>query len=268
MNTLETKTVHVNDISISYKEMGKGYPLICITGFSGTMDIWSPAMLEGLAENNRVIIFDNRGIGGTTASDEKFTIELFAADTSGFMDALNIKKANILGWSMGTYIAQELALNYPDKINRLILYAADCGGKEAIPPSPDVAAILADTSGTPKDRDERLVELMYPKSWLEKNPDPHVYMQKITETASPQSIEGQLMAMTDWSGTYSRLPNITQNTLLITGTEDVLTPPQNSLMMVEKIPGAWLVQYANGGHGVMFQKPEEMTQVINVFLSE
>jgi len=268
VNTIKTKTVHVNDIDISYKEMGKGYPLILIMGFSGTMEMWSPVMLEGLAENNRVIIFDNRGIGGTTASDKKFSIELFTADTSGFMEALNIKSANILGWSMGTYVAQELALNYPGKVNRLILYAADCGGKEAIPSSPEITAILMDTSGTPRDRGERLIGLILPERWLEKNPDPRMYMQTMTEAASSQSIEGQLTAMMDWSGTYSRLSNITQNTLLITGTEDVLTVPQNSLMMMEKIPGAWLVQYSAGGHGVMFQNPEEIAQVANVFLSE
>lgn len=268
VNTIETKTVHVNDVDISYKEMGKGYPLILIMGFSGTMEMWSPVMLEELADNNRVIMFDNRGIGGTTASDKKFTIELFAADTSGFMDALNIKSANILGWSMGTYVAQELALSYPDKVNRLVLFAADCGGKEAMPPSQEIIAMLADTSGTPDDRGDRLMGLLLPERWLEKNPDPKKYMQKITETASAGSIEGQFVAMMEWNGTYSRLSDLTQKTLLLTGTEDVLTPPQNSLMMAEKIPGAWLVQYANGGHGVMFQNPKEIAQVTNVFLSD
>ena len=172
---------------------------------------------------------------------------------------------------MGGYIAQELALTYPDKVNRLILYAADCGGKEQILPSEEVTAMMTGTSGTDQDRGERLLRtlsLILPQSWLEMNPDPQKYMQNMTESASSQGIEGQLTAMMDWSGSYSRLSNISQNTLLITGTEDVVTPPQNSLMMLEKIPGVWLVQYAGGGHGVMFQNPEEMAQVIKVFLFE
>ena len=268
VNTVKAKTVHVNDIDISYKEMGKGYPLIMIMGFSGTMEMWSPVMLKELAGNNRVIILDNRGIGGTTASDKKFTIELFAADMSGFLDALNIKSANILGWSMGGYIAQELALTYPDKVNRLILYGADCGGKEQILPSQEVTAMMMGTSETDQEKEEKVRSLLFPQSWREMNPDPQKYMQNITESASSQAIEGQITAMEDWSGSYSRLSNISQNTLLITGTADIVTPPQNSLMMMEKIPGAWLVQYPGGGHGVMFQNPEEMAQVIKVFLSE
>lgn len=267
ISTVKTKTVHVADIDVGYKEMGKGYPLILIMGFSGTMELWSPIMLNELAENNRVIIFDNRGIGGTTASAKAFTISLFAADTSGLMDALNIKTADILGWSMGTYTAQELALNYPEKVNRLILLAADCGGKEAILPSPDILEKLADTSGSPDERGERMLKLMLPEKWLAENPNPALYMQEMTETVSPESIEGQFTAMMNWAGTYSRLYGISQRTLLITGTEDILTPPQNSLMMVDKIPAAWLVQYPGGGHGVMFQKPEEIARLINVFLS-
>ena len=263
---LITKKVRVNDIDIAYREAGAGYPLILVMGFSGTMDLWSPGLISGLSQNNRVIIFDNRGMGSTSSSDREFSIRLFADDAVGLMDALNIKKANVLGWSMGTYIAQELALNYPEKVNRLILYAADVGGDKAVH-SPDVMAQLGDTSGTERERGERLLRLIFPASWLKENPDPRKYMQMTSEPVLPESIKKQGLACWKWSGTFSRLPQITAPVLLIAGVDDIVTPPQNSIMMVDQIPAAWLVQVKNGGHGLMFQYPEILVKIADLFLS-
>jgi pimeloyl-ACP methyl ester carboxylesterase len=263
---LITQKVHVGDIDIAYKEAGAGYPLILIMGSNGTMDLWSPALISALSKNNRVIIFDNRGMGLTSSSDSEFSIKLFAEDTTGLMDALNIAKANVLGWSMGTYIAQELALNHPDKVNRLILYAADAGGDKAIH-SPDVIAQLNDTSGTERERGERLLRLIFPASWLKENPDPRKYMQMTTEQVLPESIKRQGIACEKWAGTYDRLSQIKVPVLLITGTDDVISPPQNSIMMVDKIPAAWLVQIKGGGHGLMFQYPEKFVEIATLFLS-
>jgi pimeloyl-ACP methyl ester carboxylesterase len=123
--------VSVGDIDIAYKVFGEGDPLLLIMGYSGTMDLWSPEVLAELAAHYKVIIFDNRGMGNTIASGKKFTIELFADDTAGLLDALDIERSHVLAWSMGTNIAQELVLNYPDKVDKLILYAADCGRRDS-----------------------------------------------------------------------------------------------------------------------------------------
>ena len=261
-----TKMIHVGDIDIAYKKFGEGDPLLLIMGYSGTMDLWAPEMLKELAARYQVIIFDNRGMGKTTASDKEFTIELFADDTRGLLDALGIERAHVLGWSLGTYIAQELALNYPDKVDKLILYAGDCGGKEAIYPGPEVLDILADTSGTPQERGERLLKTLFPEKWLEEHPDPRTYFPEVTETSSDENIERQYKAWQNWKGTYSRLPKITPPTLLITGTDDINTPWQNSLMMIDLIPGAWLVQLKDGGHGVMYQYPKKFSRIVLTFL--
>jgi pimeloyl-ACP methyl ester carboxylesterase len=221
----EAKTIRVGDIDIAYQALGEGEPLMLIMGYSGTMDLWAPQVLQELGAHYKLIIFDNRGMGRTTASDKEFTIELFADDTAGLLDALDIERAHVLGWSMGTYIAQELALRRPDKVNKLILYAADCGGQQAIQSSPEVLQILADTSGTPQERGERLFGLLFPSKWLEEHPDPGTYFPMPTETSSPENTERQYKAMDSWTGSHIRLPQITQDTLLITGTDDVLTPP-------------------------------------------
>jgi pimeloyl-ACP methyl ester carboxylesterase len=263
---LITQKVRVGDIDIAYREAGTGYPLILIMGSSSAMDMWSPVLISGLSQNNRVIIFDNRGIAATTSSDREFSIRLFADDTAGLMDALNIKKANVLGWSMGTYIAQELVLNYPERVNRLILYAADAGGDKAVQ-SAEVIAQLNDTSGTERERGERLLRLIFPASWLKENPDPRKYMLMPTEQVLPESIKKQGIACWKWAGTFDRLSQIKVPVLLITGTDDVISPPENSIIMVGQIPAAWLVQIKNGGHGLMFQYPERLVKIADLFLS-
>ena len=128
VQNISSKKVHVGDIDIAYKTFGKGDPIIMINGYSFAMDSWDPVLLRKLAANHTLIIFDNRGIGNTTSGDEKvYSIGLFANDTAGLLEALKISKADVLGWSMGGAIAQELALNYPDRIGKLIVYASFCG---------------------------------------------------------------------------------------------------------------------------------------------
>lgn len=258
----EVHRLQVDDIEIAYKTFGEGEPLLLITGFSGTMDLWAPEVLAQLAQHYQVIIFDNRGMGLTTASDKEFTIELFAEDTAGLLDALKLERAHVLGWSLGTNMAQELALNHPDKVDKLILYAADCGGKDAIDPPTWVMDILNDPSATP----EQMLSTLFPKKWLEEHPDPTEYFPIPTEESSPENVQRQYDAWRNWSGTYSRLPQISQPTLLITGAEDVCTPWQNSLIMVNRIPGDWLVQIQGAGHGLMYQYPEKFSQVLLTFL--
>jgi pimeloyl-ACP methyl ester carboxylesterase len=140
INVLEiaTKKVHVGDIDIAYKIFGKGQPVLLINGFSAPLDFWEPTFLGKLASNHTVVTFDNRGIGNTTSGDNKFTIPQFANDASGLLDALNISNADIIGWSMGGMIAQELALTHPDKVGKLIIYASTCGGKETVQPNPEI----------------------------------------------------------------------------------------------------------------------------------
>jgi pimeloyl-ACP methyl ester carboxylesterase len=108
------------------------------------MDAWDPTMLRDLSSNHTVIIFDNRGVGNTTAGTKPFSIIQFANNTAGLLDALKIQKVDVLGYSMGSFISQQLTLLHPEKVNRLLLYAASCGGKENIPQSPEVVKIVSD----------------------------------------------------------------------------------------------------------------------------
>jgi len=258
--------IPAGDIKIAYKEVGTGDPLLLIMGWDGTLDLWDPLVVNTLAAHYRVIIFDNRGMGRSTATEENFTIELFADDTANFMDALGLERTHILGWSMGTQIALELALDHPEKVDKLILYSANCGGDEGIFPDPEVTNKFRNISGTPEERALRAFEVLLPEQWLAEHPDPGTYFPNVTETSPQEHIDAQWYAMENWNGSYSRLPQITQDTILIIGTEDIVFPPRNSFIIAEQIPGSWLVQFKGGGHGLMFQYPEKFSSIVLYFI--
>lgn len=109
-------------------------------------------------------------MGNTGDGEREFTIEQFADDTGGLMNALGIRKAHVLGWSMGSLIAQELVLKHPEKVDKLILYAAYCDAN-MFPPSPEVIGKLRDTSGTPEEQGMRWISLLFPGDWLESHGD-------------------------------------------------------------------------------------------------
>ena len=129
--------VHVGDIEMAYKMFGKGDPILLISPAQADMNYWEPSLLSSLSSNHTVIVFDNRGVGNTTTGIKPFSVQQFANDTAGLLDALKIQKADVLGYSLGSFIAQQLAVTHPDKVNRLVLIATTCGGKESIPPSPE-----------------------------------------------------------------------------------------------------------------------------------
>src|ERR671921_18028 len=128
IQSIPSKKVHVGDIDITYKTFGKGDAILLISGSGNVMDVWPSSMLQELSLNHTVIIFDNRGVGNTTTGSKPFAIQQFANETVGLLDALKIQRADVLGFSMASFIAQELTLTHPEKVNRLILYGASCGG--------------------------------------------------------------------------------------------------------------------------------------------
>jgi pimeloyl-ACP methyl ester carboxylesterase len=233
--------------------------------------MWSPTLLNELSANRTVIIFDNRGVGESTVGTKEFSISQFANDTIGLLDVLNITDADMFGFSMGSFIAQELALKNPNRVNSLILYASSCGGVEAIPPSPQALQAIAvvTNSSTPiREGIDNITSTMFPTEWFEANPDYQTYIPLSKEPVIPEIVQRQQNAIICWftKGTCQDLSNITQPALVIVGTEDIWTPPVNSLMIAEKVPAAWLVQVRDSGHGLMYQFPDKFTRVVSTFL--
>jgi pimeloyl-ACP methyl ester carboxylesterase len=256
----------VGDIEIAYRIQGQGEPLLLIMGLAGTMDIWDPTMMGQLTQHYRVIIFDNRGIGGTTLGTQPFTIPQMADDTAGLLQALGIDHAYVLGWSMGSHVGQELVLKYPQRVDRLILYASLCGGREAIR-APETMQQFTDTSGGPLQRGQRLLNLILPPAWVR---DHLPYLLEVfvhpLDRASQATVDKQVQAEREWAGTCDRLSQVSRPTLVVTGSDDQATPPANSLILAERIPNAWLAYFAGGGHGMMYQYPEQFASTIQSFL--
>ena len=217
LQNMPAKKVHVGDIDIAYKvnDIG-GVPLV--------MSAWPPSMLQELSSNHTVIIFDNRGVGNTTSGTKPFSIEQFANDTSGLLSALQIHKADVLGFSVGSLIAQELILMHPAMVNKLILYASDCGGKESISPSPQVGqAILSDPQAlssvikNPSQTAQAFLPLLFPQKWIAENPN---FVSKfltmfgvLKEIDPPDTIIRQFQAIGSWTGSCNDLSKISIPTL-------------------------------------------------------
>ena len=261
------KTVEVNGVTLAYREIGSGYPLLMINGFASTMDTWNPPLLTMLAAHFQVIIFDNRGTGYSSTSDEPFSIPLFADDTVALMDALGISRAHVFGLSMGASIAQELVLARPGVVDRLILVAGTSGGDKAEQMLQETWETLADKSGSPVDLADRMFSVLFPGEWLATH-DPWQYCPEVHEITSEESAARQAEAFTGWQGSYDRLPGIRCPVLVITGTEDVIIPAKNAGLLAERIPGARLVRVPGAGHGLQYQCPRVLGSAIISFLAE
>ncbi len=154
-------TVKVNDIEIDYELRGQGFFLVMIMGFAGNMQWWPPALVETLANHYRLLLFDNRGTGKTTSNGWCYSIQLMAKDTLGLMDALGIQQAHILGVSMGGMIAQEIALNDPERVRQLVLGFTACGFWSGATMSPNLVNLWLDYSTRAEVRKRRFLTNLF-----------------------------------------------------------------------------------------------------------
>jgi pimeloyl-ACP methyl ester carboxylesterase len=265
IRSIPVKNAAIDDISIAYRDFGSGKPLVLINGFASTMDMWNPPVLSALAEQFRIIIFDTRGTGYSSSSGKPFSIPLFAGDTLSLMDALDIPRAHVLGLSMCASVALELALGWPDRVERLVLVSGQCGGQEAVRMRPEVWATLSDKSGTASDVADRMFSLLFPRQWRATH-DPFRYCPEVYETTSGESAARQADAFLSWTGCCSRLHAIRVPVLIVTGTEDVVIPPENSSHLAKNIPGAEVIPFCGAGHGLMYQVPREFAGALLSFL--
>ena len=284
---IPAKKVHVGDIDIAYKMLGKGDPVLLFNGASDGMDAWDPSFLEGLSSNHTVIAFDTRGIGNTTTGSKPYTYQQLANDSASLLDALKIPKADVMGYSLGSYIAEQLAIMFPDKVNSLLLVGSSCGGKDHTPKPPEFIKLQSDivnkslnNVSISHEEMKELVSASLGSGWIRLHPESLDIPANITtlqqlkpglppEIANNQNNVGKHWEDNpNWSGACDELAKLAKPTLVITGTDDNMYQPHvNSLKIVEKIPGAWLVQIEDAGHAVMDQYPEEIAKILNTFLS-
>ncbi|MFH1059037.1 MAG: alpha/beta hydrolase [Pseudomonadota bacterium] len=224
--------VSANGIQIGYKLIGSGDPLVMIMGLGGTMEHWPELVIDTFAKTRQLILLDNRGMGHTTNNEVTFTYKLFADDVIGLLDALGIKKTDVLGFSMGSTITQELLLQYPGRFKKAIIYATSTDGSNVS------KALKGDN------------------------------VSKAMKGASPtnQTILRQLEATTHWKTPQDKLPLITNQVMLMVGTSDTVVGTESSKTIAAAIPGAWLVQFKNATHHLVFEAPSEFSKIVLTFL--
>lgn len=260
--------VKVRDINIYYEIHGEGSPLVMIMGLSANIDWWHPYVIDQFSKNFKIVIFDNRGAGRTDKPAIDYSIKMFADDTVGLMEELGIDKAHMLGVSMGGVICQEIALNYPERVDKLVLVSTTCGGPNSVPvPQETLQIMLSRGEMTDEERMRTTVELLFPEEYRKNNPE---IMEEAVKRLmiAPTPIDAymrQLQAGAQFDS-YDKLPNIKAPTIVLTGKKDILLPWENSKILAERISGAKLVAFEESGHGMVSQNAEQFTKAVIEFL--
>jgi pimeloyl-ACP methyl ester carboxylesterase len=265
--------VKVNDIQIYYEVKGEGFPLVMIQGAGGYLEGWDPRLVEGLSKQFKLVLFDNRGAGRTETSNREYTIRLFADDTAGLMNALGISKAHVLGISMGGAVAQELVLNYPEKVSKLVL----CSTYSQWRPTQEQSVLVSDlsmeelikkvlslpfASDYPSDfvRKNPLVVFSFTSDFVRENPDlaNHLLQPGMEHPPSKENLNRVIDAIFKFN-TQGRLQQIKVPTLVLHGKRDVTCYPKDGSFLAEAIPNAKLVYLEKSNHMLA----EEMNKVIS-----
>ena len=242
-------------INLSYKVYGKGPPLILITGFASAQSLWY-SQVRAFSRDYRVVTFDNRGFGKSDKPPGPYSTKMLAGDTIALMDCLGIEKAHILGGSMGGMVAQEMAIDHPQRVNKLVLSSTSAGGQSLRDMLFDL--IEAATPGWNRSRADlasaNLQELMV--AMASRSFNGKLYQVFIMPLVKLQARlgrvkvpVGQLEAMLSHNA-LERLDRIQTPTLVLTGSEDRVMPPHSSEVLASRIKGAKLVVIEGGAHAL------------------
>lgn len=230
---------------IYWDEQGSGAPLLLIMGLGWTSHAWYRTR-PILNQRYRTIAFDNRGVGQSDVPPGPYSIPQMTSDAAAVLGAAKVNAAHIFGVSMGGMIAQEFALQYPQKVRSLILGCTAAGGPEAVRAEPAVLQVLMTRSPNPDEFAKAIGPFIYDRGTPPKSIEEDTEVRrKWYPTADAYS--AQLQAILAWES-YSRISQITQPTLVLHGENDKLVPPENGKLIAARISGAKLVLIPNASH--------------------
>ncbi len=251
---------------IYWDEQGHGEPILLIMGLAYTAHMWHRTR-PLLAEQYRTIALDNRGMGRSDIPAGPYPIPLMASDAAAVLDAAEVQSAHVFGVSISGMIAQEFALQYPERVRALILGCTGAGGPTAVRCDPEATQMLKTRSEMSPDRAaEAAVPFIY---------DPATPRERIEEDLRlrrawfprPEAYHSQLQGILAWEG-YSRLPEIRVPTLVIHGESDRLVPAGNANIIADRIPGAKLVIIPHASHIFQTDQPTAAHDAILQFLEQ
>lgn len=268
-----TQTVSVGGISYAYRSLGKpsGTPLVLINRFRGTMDEWDPAFLDRVAAERHVIVFDNAGVA-RSGGEAPARMADWATNAAKFIEALGHRQVDILGFSFGGLVAQELTLQRPGLVRKLIIVGSGAGYVEGANLRPQAIEVAT----KPVNTDEDFLYLFFKETptsqaagrehlaRLRLRTD--AFSERVSEKAWKAMLSAGSDVGTPDTSLLRRVGSIRQSVLIANGNEDVMIPTFQSYALSQAIPNARLIIYPDSGHAFLFQYPKEFGDEVLRFL--
>lgn len=256
-----------NGVRLYYETHGTGAPLLLIAGLGVGSWIWYK-QIPAFSPHFQTIVFDNRGIGASESGEAPFTMRTLAEDAAALLGALGIKRAHILGASMGGFIAQELALMYPALVERLVLVCTSFGGPNHVPASPEIVhAFLSPEGLNTEERVRAGLSIAFTPRFLAEHPDEveDLVRRRLAHPVSESTFLAQIHAVMAFD-VEDRISALQAPTLVITGDADILIPPENSRNLAARIPNARLHVIEGAGHAVFIEQADAFNRAVLEFL--
>jgi pimeloyl-ACP methyl ester carboxylesterase len=263
-----------NGIDYAYREVGEGTPaLVLLQHFRGNLDNWDPELIDALARDRRVVTFDNAGVGGSTGTTPS-TIAQMARDAIAFIDALELGAVDVLGFSIGSFVAQEIALIRPAAVRRLVLASAAPRGAAGMHGwAPEVIGAV----GEPKPNPDGYLDVFFTGSAASRQAGVET-LGRLTarrddrdEPTTWQTRQAHYDAVCDWGipdhGQLQRVSAIGMPVFVANGDGDPMIPPHFSHLLAGLIPQARVKIYPDAAHGFLFQHGAEFARDVDAFLA-
>jgi pimeloyl-ACP methyl ester carboxylesterase len=275
-NNAPTRFVEAGQVRYAYRRFGagSGLPLVCLQHFRGGLDNWDPQVTDGLAEGREVILFNNAGVA-SSGGEPADTVEGMALHVITFVEALGIDRFDLLGFSTGGFVAQQLVLDRPDLVRRLVLAGTGPRGGDGMTGYSDLATSHA-TREVPTEED--FLYLFFAPTGTSQAAGRAFWVRRHERAdqdppTSLASMAAQARAIGAWGAIpeqdrYSRLKDIRQLVLVVNGKTDIMVPTINSFILQQHLPNARLILYPDAGHGAIFQFPELFVRDARQFLED
>lgn len=273
---LDPRTTRVADGVVAWAEIGSGGdPVVLLNGTGSPMAEWDPALLGLLAGSRRVIVMDYPGLGASTPLSGRLTFERLADTVATWLSRIGVTRADVLGWSMGTFVAQRLAVTHPDLVDRLVLVGGNPGGRatklgprwvQRADSDPTAGLRTYLVTNYPRNRCAQAAG----RAFLHRQAAAVDSGRYPPDRVPARTYDAMVAAEDPWlrsDRNLRQLGGITAPTLVLVGGDDVITPPANSRRLAAAIPGAGLTTVRGAGHSVLFQSPGAAAG-IDSFLSD
>ncbi len=274
-NTAPTRFVDVNGISFAYRRFGNpiGTPIVLLQHFMGNLDNYDPAITDALAMGREVILTDNAGIGRSAGAAPE-TVDGMARDAAGLIDALGLEQVDLFGFSMGGFVAQQIAVDRPELPRRLILVGTGPRGGDGMGQlAPDVAPLFGKVHDP---QDLMWLPIFFSPSEASQAAGRR-FLERIRARAedrdvpvSATAVAAHAAAAGEWGmadpGSYGYLDGISHPTLVVNGSNDVVVPTVNSYILQQNLPNAELILFPDSNHGSHFQFADQFNRYATDFL--